>query len=110
MGQLHLILEIRHRPQAADQDIGLLRAREIGHQITEADNLHVHQVGRRLLCQRNALIKAEHRLFTRAGGDSQHHFIEHTCRAGDNIDMTVGDGVEGTRIDRFCAHDDSFSE
>jgi hypothetical protein len=27
MGQLHLILEIRHRPQAADQDIGLLRAR-----------------------------------------------------------------------------------
>ena len=31
MSQLHLILEIRHRPQAADQDIGLLRAREIGH-------------------------------------------------------------------------------
>ncbi len=28
MSQLHLILEIRHRPQAADQDIGLLRARE----------------------------------------------------------------------------------
>ncbi len=45
MGQLHLILEIRHRPQAADQDIGLLRAREIGHQITEADNLHVHRGG-----------------------------------------------------------------
>ncbi len=84
----------RHRPQAADRYYLRARAKLAIKSLKPITSTFT--VGRRLLCQRNALIKAEHRLFTRAGGDSQHHFIEHTCRAGDNIDMTVGDGVEGT--------------
>jgi hypothetical protein len=63
-----------------------------------------------LLRQRNTLVEREHRFFARAGGNGQQHLVKHAGGTRDDIDMPVGNGVESARIDRFCAHNYTFSE
>ena len=106
--QLHLIFKISHSTQAANQDIGLLSACKVCHQVAKAHHVHIGQVRGSGFRQSNPLLKVEQRLFAGAGGNSQNHRIKHAGRTGDDVNVTVGDGIEGTRIDRFCAHGSRF--
>ncbi|MNP47943.1 hypothetical protein D3C76_1420310 [compost metagenome] len=106
--QLHFIFKISDGTQPANQDIGLLCAGEVGHQIAKSHHLYIRQMCNGSGCQRDAFIQIKHRFFTWAGGNGQNHPVEHTGRAGDDIKMTIGNRIEGTRINRFCAHGSRF--
>ena len=106
--QLHLILEVCHRAQTTDQNIGLLSAGEVCHQVAKPDHLNIRQVRNGIGGELYALVEVKHRLFAGAGGNSQNHLVKHARRTGDDIKMTVGDRIEGTRINRFCAHGSRF--
>ena len=106
--QLHLIFEVCYRAKTADQDIGLLSTGKVCHQIAESDDLNIRQMRNRIGGKLHAFVQVEHRLFARAGGNGQNHLVEHTRRTGDDIKMTVSDRIEGTRINRFCAHGSRF--
>jgi len=108
MRQLHLIFKIGHRTQAANQDIGLLSAGKVRHQVAKAYDVHIRQVRGSGFRQGNPLLQVEQRLFAGAGGNRQNYRIKHACGTRDDVNVTVGNGIEGTRIDRFCAHGSRF--
>ena len=59
---------------------------------------------RRFFCQRYAFFKRKHRLFAGAGGNGDNKPIEHSGGAGNDIDMTIGDGIERPGINRPFLH------
>ena len=104
MRQLHFIFKIRHRTQATNQHRSVLITGEVRHQITKPDHFHVPQMRGCLLCQRHTLFQSKHRFFTGAGGNRQNNVIEHLRGARHDIDMTIGNGIESTRINRPFLH------
>lgn len=102
MRQLHFIFKIRHRTQATNQHRSVLITGEVRHQITKPDHFHVPQMRGCLLCQCHtpSVVNIG---FTGAGGNRQNNVIEHLRGARHDIDMTIGNGIESTRINRpFC--------
>ncbi len=90
--------------QATNQHRSVLIAGEVRHQITKPDHFHVPQMRGCLLCQLHTLFQGKHRFFTGAGGNRQNNVIEHLRGARHDIDMTIGNGIESTRINRPFLH------
>ena len=104
VGELELVFEVGDGAQAADQHVGLLLPGKIHQQAGEAHHLDVGQVSRHLPGQLNALLEIEQRPFARAVGHPDHHLVEQSGGAANEIGMAVGDGIEGAGIDYLVGH------
>ena len=103
-GQLEFELEIRDRPQAAQDDLAGIGSRAFHQQRIEAQNLDLRNSPHRLASQRHALLQAEERTLVAILGDRYHHPLEHARRPADQIDVAIGNGVERAGIDGGDAH------
>ena len=99
-GQLELVFEIGHRAQAAQQHAGTDFLDEVRQQRIEAAHFHVRVMGHGLAGQLHAQLERQGRALAGAVGDADDQALEQRRGAVDQVDVTVGDRVEGAGIDR----------
>src|SRR5882757_6130758 len=101
---LQLVVEVADRAQPLDDggDVALLA--EVDQQAVEGLHLDVAQFGRDLLDQGDALVDREQALFGLVDHHRDVHGVVQPRGAGDDVEVSVGDGVEGPRTD-YAAQD-----
>jgi hypothetical protein len=98
-GHLELVLEIGHGAQAAQQDAALHRAHEVRQQGVEADDFDVVMVRQRTARKLYAQLQRQRRSLRWTLCNAHHYLFEQRCRPVHQVDVTIGDRVEGARID-----------
>ena len=82
--------------------------RRVDHQPVEGRHPHPPRCPRERLCRRRdhllACREREHRLLGRMDADRHHHLVGQGERGGKNVDMAVGDRVEGARVECGSRH------
>lgn len=81
---------------------------KINEQLIEGLYAHIRQMSRCLASQPHALFQREQRLLLGGDGHSDDDLVDQLGRAAYNVEMTHGDGIEGTGSKRTF-HDGSFS-
>src|SRR4051794_5097540 len=107
LGHLQLVVEVRDCPEPLHDHIGVLLVHVVDEQPGERPDLDALHAARDLLQQADALLDAEHR---RLGGVLQHAHdepIEVAAGPFDDVQVTVGDGVECPRTEAGQAHQTS---
>ena len=100
-GHLHLVLEVRDGAQAAHDHARLLDARVVDEQAAEGVHLDVRQVGEDLAGQsRSAPSTWKQRRLLDVHEDRHDDALEQARAARDDVDVAVGQRVEGPGIDR----------
>ena len=96
---LQLVLIIRDRPDAAQQNRGRARGRIIHQQPVEGIHLHVGIDADHFAQHFHALLDGEERLLALVPQNRNDQPVEQPRAALDQIEMPVGDRVERSRID-----------
>ena len=76
-----------------------LLTHEVHEQRMEGDDLHLGHALDRGTGHGHPLLEAEDRLLAGVGGDAEDDPVEQAGRAGDDVRVPVGDGIEGAGID-----------
>src|SRR5260221_7158650 len=100
---LELELEIADGAQAAHDGDRLLFPREIDQQSVKIRDADVPFTGYHFLDHGDALFRAKERLLLIVESDGDDHFVEKFRRALDDIDVSLGDRIETSGVDR-AAH------
>jgi hypothetical protein len=103
-GELELVLEVRDRPQAAQDHLAGILLHELRQQPAEARHLHVLVRLQHFLGELHALVEREERPLRLAVGDAHDHLVEELRCPLDEVLVPVGDRVEGARIDGADGH------
>ena len=103
-GHLEFIVEIRHRAQPAHDHRCAHLAGEIDQQRVERHDLDHHAVARGDrgyfgAHQFHPLLQAEHRALAGADRHAHHQSVQQPSRSGDHVEVTVGDRIEGPRVE-----------
>jgi hypothetical protein len=98
-GHLHLVIEVRSVAQSSNQDGGTFALRRPHHQVVEGEIADLASgLGRNRLAAGGEhvepLLRRENRGFAGMDADRQHQPVANFDRLPNNIQMTVGDGVE----------------
>jgi hypothetical protein len=97
-GELELVLEVGHGTQPAEDYGQAVLTHVVDRQPAISVDADVWCVGQRFAGHRDALVEAEHRRLVRAGGNRHHDASEHAGRASGQVDVAIGNGVEGPGI------------
>src|SRR6185436_5080825 len=101
---LELVLEVRHRANAAHDAVGALTVDEVDEEPVEGRDTHVSEPMRGLVDQLEALLDAEERLLGRVGHHRDDELVEDAEAPLDEVEVSVVHRVEHPRIDRPLAH------
>ena len=97
---LQLVLEVGDGPQALHDDLRTVVACEVDDEALERLDPHVAQVAEGVAEHLPALLQVEARLrLLRVAGDRHDDAVEMARRSLDDVDVAIGDGVEGTRAE-----------
>ena len=97
LGHLDLELVVGDGPQSLhDHGVASLTG-ELDQQAAERGHLDAGHARACLLEHRDALVDAEHRLLRGVLEHRHHHHLERLARALDDVEVTVGDGIERPR-------------
>ncbi len=91
---LELVLEVRHRAQAAHQHAGVLALRVVHQQAAEGAHVHVAVRLEHLAANRDALGLAEQRRLLDVDQERDDDGVEDPGAALDDVDVAVGQRVE----------------
>ena len=95
---LQLVVEVR-RAQALADHLGALSGAEVDQQPVEQHHLHVRPVGRHLPQHLHPLLRAEQGVLGHVVADRHHDLVDEAGGAPDDVEVSVGDRVEGSGAD-----------
>src|SRR5919204_1098302 len=97
---LELTLEIRHRPQPAHDDARTDLAGEVDGESVERAYVDAGPLAEAFPDHPHPLVRAEERLLAWILEHRDHHAVEDAGRSIDDVEVTMGQGVETSRIER----------
>ena len=99
VGELKLVLEVGHGAQAAQHAARIATLGKVGQEVGKPQHLDIFKVSKGRGAEAHPLIDIEQRRLLFAKSDRHHNAVKQARGALRQIDMAVGDRIEGARVD-----------